>query len=66
MLMHSNSKSHNEEPVSLISEGVNDNQLFKHFRRNGYVVIRDVLTPYEVGRHVKLYDNDRATFGPPN
>ena len=64
--MHRNSNSRNEKPVVFVSDTVSDNQLFEHFHRNGYVVLRDVLTLDELGRYVKLFDGDRAAFGPPN
>ena len=39
---------------------------FEYFRTHGYVVLKDVLTSDEVAHFVRLYDNDREKFGPPN
>ncbi len=41
-------------------------KLFEYFRTHGYVVLADALTSDEVMHFVRLYDNDREKFGPPN
>ena len=41
-------------------------KLFGYFRTHGYVVLAAALTSDELMNFVRLYDNDREKFGPPN
>ena len=41
-------------------------KLYEYFRAHGYVVLKNALTPNEVGYFLQLYDNDWKNFGPPN
>ena len=40
--------------------------LLPHFRENGYVILKDTLTPDEVTYFREIYDRDREKFGSPN
>jgi hypothetical protein len=44
----------------------NKASILEHFRKNGYVILENALTPDEVVHYTELFDRDRREFGHPN